>query len=143
MVFLTSIIIVAIIYYLQADGLIYATIVAVIAELLNLFMSNTLSKSVEKKLNAKWGKIVNNYKNQVNAKTRTIEEFERVQEKTISKLTAANQKIKAYEEKYGEMELPKAAGGQNGISPLSSDEPQKEEPGESYDLPCGSDGLKK
>lgn len=143
MVFLTSIIIIAIVYYLQADGLIYATIVAVIAELLNLFMSSTLTKSVEKKINNKWTKIVNGYKGKLDAKSRTVKEFETVQEKTISKLNKANQLIKAYREKYGEIELPKPAGNGDTSGEISDHPEINGQNNSTDDLPCGSDAFKK
>nr|NJM03781.1 hypothetical protein [Desulfobacula sp.] len=50
MVFLTCIVIVSIFYYLQADGFIYVIIIAVLAELINIFMTQTLTKSIEKRL---------------------------------------------------------------------------------------------
>ena len=53
MVFFTSILIIAILYYLQADGLIYATIIALVAELINIFLTHTLTKTVENKMKIK------------------------------------------------------------------------------------------
>lgn len=142
MVFFTSILIVCILYFLQADGLIYVTIIAVIAELANMFMTQTLTKSVEKKLNIRWGKKATNYKKQIATKDKTIKELEKVQEDSIQKLYMANKKIKAYEEQ---------SGGGNTVSDEETNSPEKEtstEPEKKkfdkhMDLPCGSGGIKR
>ncbi len=62
MVFLTSIIIVCILYFMQASGLIFVTIVALIAEIMNISMTHVLSKSVEKKITDKFMLIVDRHK---------------------------------------------------------------------------------
>ncbi|MBU1195657.1 MAG: hypothetical protein KKE62_08695 [Proteobacteria bacterium] len=148
MVFFTSILIVSILYYLQADGLIYVTIIAVVAELANMFMTQTLTKSVEKKLNTQWGKKAGDFKKQLEAKEKTIKEFEKVQETSIQKLYEANKKIKAYEEKLGITDAE--SGEQPSQSSQPSVTPKKETPKpeeKKYDrysdLPCGSDGIKR
>ena len=99
MIFFTSILIICILYYLQADGLIYVTIVAVIAELINILMTQALTKSVEKKTTAKFGKIVVGYKTKIAVQKKTIKELEDIREKSVGKLYKANLKIKEYEEK--------------------------------------------
>ncbi len=101
MVFFTSIIIIGIVYYLQADGLIYVTMIAVVGELLNIFMSQTLSKSVEKKASTKFGKIIHSLKTNITIQKKTIKELEKIQEDSVLKLMSANTKIKVYEKKLG------------------------------------------
>ncbi len=58
MVFLTSIIIVCILYFMQASGLIFVTIVALVAEFMNITMTHSITKSVEKKTTEKFMKVV-------------------------------------------------------------------------------------
>ncbi len=120
MVFFTCLLVVVILYYLQADALIYVTIIAVVGELLNIFMTQTVTKATEKKTATKFSKIVNTYKASIKAHKKTINELENIQEVSVKKIMAANKKIKAYEEKL--------KGGQNkehqeGLTPL----PEKEE----------------
>ncbi len=142
MVFFTSILIVCILYYLQADGLIYVTIIAVVAELMNMFMTQTLTKSVEKKLNTQWGKKAAGYKNQITAKEKTIKEMKEIHEKSAQKIYMANKRIKAYEEKFGgEDSDPKKDMGPS--SKKDTSEPKKKRSKEYDDLPCGSDGIKR
>jgi hypothetical protein len=99
MVFFASILIVLILYFLQGDGLIYAVIVAIVAELINIFMTQTLTKSVEKKAASKYKKILINYKNKISALQKSIQEFKNAQEESVKVLYNANNKIKEYEEK--------------------------------------------
>lgn len=98
MVFFTSILIVIILYYLQSDGLIYVTIIALVAELINIFMTHTMTKAVEKRLTVQHRRILDEYKNRLNSKTNAIKEFERLQEDAVKKLYNANMKIKEYEQ---------------------------------------------
>lgn len=102
MVFFTAILIVVILYYLQGDGLVYVTIIALVAELVNIFMTHTVTKSVEKKLSTQHTRILEGYKNRLKANKETIKEFERVQEESVTKLYNANMKIKKQEEEIAE-----------------------------------------
>ena len=97
MVFLTAMLVIIIIYHLQTDGLIYATIVALIAELLNIFMAHALTKSVEKKMQARIRKLVDGYSKRIKTNRKTIQDLERIQEESVKKLYNANVKIKEYE----------------------------------------------
>ena len=148
MVFFTSIIIVFILYYLQADGLIYVTIVAVTAELINIFMTQTLTKSVEKKAATKFGKIVAGYKTKITAQDKTIKEFEEIQEKSVRKLYHANLKIKEYETKLGvedsDTSQPDDTPAKDTKTPKEPEtsEEKKEDPKEFIDLPSGSNRKK-
>lgn len=103
MVFFTCVIVVLVLYYLQTDGLIFVTIIAVIAELINLFLTQTLTKSVEKQTGKKFLKIINGYKVKVAAQKKSIKEFQDLQVKAIKKLHNANLKIKEYEKKNKEL----------------------------------------
>ncbi len=62
MVFLTSIIIVGILYFMQASGLIFVTVVALVAEVMNISMTHVLTKSIEKKTTDKYMKVIDRYK---------------------------------------------------------------------------------
>ena len=99
MVFFTSIIIVSILYYLQSDGLVYVIVLAMTAELINIFMTQTLTKSIEKKLNTRHKRIVEGFARQLKANRKTIQEFENVQETSVKKIHKANMKIKELEKK--------------------------------------------
>jgi hypothetical protein len=102
MVFFTAILIVVILYYFQGDGLVYVTIIALIAELINIFMTHSVIKSVEKRLTTQHKRIIIRYTNRLKAYRNTIKEFERVQEESVTTLYNANMKIKKYEEEIAE-----------------------------------------
>ncbi|MFH2060802.1 MAG: hypothetical protein ABIJ59_18155 [Pseudomonadota bacterium] len=119
MVFFTSILIVVILYYLQADGLIYVTIIAVCGELINIFMTQTASKAAEKKTTGKFSKIIHTYKSQIDAQKKTIKELENIQEESVKKIMTANQKIKEYEEK---LKLAQNQTSQEGQAPATQKE---------------------
>lgn len=99
MIFFTSMIIVAILYYLQADGMIYVTVIALVAELINIFLTHTMTKSVEKKLNLRHQHLEEGYLARLKSNKETIKELERIQEEAGSKLYKASEKIKELEEK--------------------------------------------
>ena len=101
MVFFTAVLIVVILYYLQADGLIYVTIIAVAGELVNIFMTQTMGKAVEKKTAVKFSKLVQGYQTKMAAQKKTIKELENIQEESVHKLYKANKKIKEYQSKLG------------------------------------------
>ena len=110
MVFFTCVLIVIIFYFLQTDGLIYVTIVAVVGEMLNLFLTQTAIKAVKKKTTLKFVNVIRKYKTKIKAQRKTIEELQRMQEESVLKVMAANKKIKEYEErlKVPESEQTKA-----------------------------------
>lgn len=62
MVFFTAIAVAAIIYFMQAEGFIYATIIALVAELLNMTLTHSLTKSVEKRVTKKYMNVIDKYK---------------------------------------------------------------------------------
>jgi len=147
MVFLTCIIIVAIFYYLQTDGLVFVVIIAVVAELINIFMTQTLTKSIEKKAAGIYGKIIDSHKVTIAAQKKTIKDLEAIQEQSINKIYRANLKIKEYEEKLGIKESegfqPDAAVSTPEIPPPGKAElPQKIASKEFIDLPSGSNRKK-
>ena len=147
MVFFTSVLIVSILYYLQADGLIFATIIAILAEFINIFMTHTLTKSVEQKAADKFGKIAAGYKAKIAAQKKTITELETIQEESIQKIAKANIKIKEYEEKLKleESEMPQPEEAPENTAPTQiKDDPVKgqEMPVAFVDLPSGSNRKK-
>jgi len=154
MVFFTCVIVVLVLYYLQTDGLIFVTIIAVIAELINIFLTQTLTKSIKKQTGKKFLKIINGYKAKVAAQKKSIKEFQDLQDKAIKKLHNANLKIKEYEEKNKET---LQTDNNKAISSLRDDNGLKEEtktetsditekkesnPKEFIDLPAGSNRKK-
>jgi hypothetical protein len=147
MVFLTCIVIVSIFYYLQTDGLVYIIIIAVVAELMNIFMTQTLAKSIEKKAAAHFGKLINSHKAKIAEQQKTIKALEEIQEKSISKIYKANLKIKEYEEKLGIKEEEGFVKSKEILppqipSPAKEDLPQQTGPKEFIDLPSGSNRKK-
>lgn len=120
MVFFTAIFIVIILYYLQADGLVYVTIVALIAELINIFLTHTVTKSVERRLTTQHRRIIIEYKNRLKASKNTITEFERVQEDSVTKLYKANMKIKKHEEEIAQY---KAGADMEDTAPIEETNP--------------------
>ena len=147
MVFLTCIVIVSIFYYLQTDGLVYIIIIAVVAELMNIFMTQTLVKSVEKKAALHFGKIIDNQKTRITEQKKTIKDLEDIQEQSINKIYKANLKIKEYEEKLGIKEEEGFVKSNEILppqtpSPAKVDLPQQTGPKEFIDLPSGSNRKK-
>ena len=106
MVFFTSILIVIILYYFQADGIVYVTIIALVAELINIFMTHTVTKSVEKKLTAQHRRVMSGFAKRLTANRNRIKEFENAQEASVKILYKANMKIKELEEKLGQSQTP-------------------------------------
>ncbi|MCA1792479.1 MAG: hypothetical protein ABR534_01785 [Desulfotignum sp.] len=156
MVFFTAMLVIIIIYYLQMDGLIYATIVALVAELVNIFMAHALSKSVEKKMRLRIRRLVNGYSKRLKTNRKTIQQLEKIQEESVKKLYNANLKIKEYEAKLELLEKTSPSLAQNIIPPepgkpspedLHQTVPLTKQPVESNqdfsDLPSGSNRKKK
>jgi hypothetical protein len=128
MVFFTSIVIIFILYYLQSDGLIYALVLALTAELINIFMTHTMAKALEKKLKMLHNRVLDGYKNRIKKDQKTIKELEKLQEDAGGKLYKANKKIKEYE---GELALYKdeeqTSGGKRAKESKKTTPPPKKE----------------
>lgn len=100
MIFFISIIIVVILYFLQTDGLIYVTIIALIGELVNILMIHTMTKSIEKKERERARQIIEKFQIKIKAQKKSITELEKVRDESVRKLFNANKKIQEYEEKF-------------------------------------------
>lgn len=129
MVFFTCVLIVIIFYFLQTDGLIYVTIVAVVGEMINLFLTQTAIKAVKKKITLKFVNVVRKYKTKIKAQRKTIEELQRIQEESVLKVMAANKKIKEYEER---LKVPESE--QTKAMEINSTQPKSEGEDEKKDL---------
>ncbi len=138
MVFFTSIIIVAILYYLQADGLVYVIVIAMTAELINIFMTQTLAKSIEKKLTTQHKRITDNYAKQLQAHKKNIQEFETVQENSVKIIHRANMKIKELEKKLAPTQTPTEEKKAPATIPPPAPTQEAEAPEKFIDLPDGS-----
>lgn len=101
MVFFTAILIVCILYFMQAEGIIFVTIIALAAELVNIYLTHTLTKSVEKKMQAKYNRLTGRKEKLLKAARETIKALEEKQDEAAIKLYKANLKIKNYEERLG------------------------------------------
>ena len=97
MVFITSIIIVSIYYFMQTSGLIFITIVALVAEVLNITMTNALTKSVEKKITEKYMKAIDQYKAKIDQMKKRTVILEGQRENDTNSLYEAIEKNKVYE----------------------------------------------
>ena len=143
MIFFTSLLIVTILYYLQADGLIYVTIIALVAELVNIFLTHTMTKSVEKKLNTIHQLSIEGYLARLKSSRKTIKELEKLQDEAGSKLYKASEKIKKLEEQLEneretdpQTETLEAENTEPAILPQS--QPAPPQPDTYSDLPDGS-----
>lgn len=152
MVFFTSLLIVVILYYLQADGIIYVTIIAVVGELINIFMTQTVTKATEKKTTLKFSRVVHTYQTKINVQKKNITELENIQEESVKKIMATNKKIKEYEEKIKtlqeeqtpELSKDQISGLQEEPTPVKkeSSKNKSEERKTFDDLPPGSNRKK-
>ena len=97
MVFLTSIIIVSILYFMQASGLIFVTVVALVAEFMNITMTHALTKSVEKKVTEKFMKVIDKYKAKIGQMKKRNVILEGQREDDTNALYEAREKNKTYE----------------------------------------------
>ena len=140
MVFFTSILIITILYFLHEDGLIYVTVIALAAELINLFLTHTLTKTVEAKYKNQNRKAREGYLKRIRANQKAIKELEELQEDAARKLFKKNEEIKTLEE---ELKNLKATHPQKpAIQPTSpakpTPKPQRKTPEKYIDLPDGS-----
>ncbi len=144
MVFFTSLLVVVILYYLQTEGLIFVTIIAVIGELINIFMTQTATKATEKKTAIKFSKVVQGYKVKIESQKKTIKELEEIQEESVRKVLTANKRTKTLEEQLGisqdEAGTDDTAPGKVKI-PLAKNA-SKEKSKKYVDLPPGSNRKK-
>ena len=149
MVFFISIIIVAILYYLQADGLIYVTIIALIGELANILMMHTMAKSVEKRAKIRTRQLVDRFHKKIKVLKKNIQELEKVRDEAGTRLFEANKKIKEYQELLEETdpeatsldETPAPQTDTEEAEPADAKEPEKQDqaPQDSHShLPAGS-----
>lgn len=145
MVFLSCLLVTIILYYLQIDGLIYVTIIAVVAELINLFMTQTMTTTAKNKTTQKYGKIIIEYKSKITSQIKTINQLKKIRDESVRKLYKANQTIKKYEEELG-IEDSEAIDIPDKLTPepekkVPADDPpleKEEKPEEFTDLPAGS-----
>ena len=160
MIFFISLLIVAILYFFQADGLIYVTIIALIGELLNILMIHTMTKSIEKKEKNRSRQLIDKFQKKIRENKKTIQELEKVRDESLRKLFAANKKIQEYEEQLKGEEPEEAANGKKDTVEKKTAEPvagpdkkpdagqakkqdKKKEPGKDFsDLPSGSNRKK-
>ncbi|MBA3008789.1 MAG: hypothetical protein KKF12_15005 [Proteobacteria bacterium] len=142
MVFFTAIIIVFILYYLQADGLVYVTIIALVAELINIFMTHTMTISVEKRLKAQHKKIIDGYTKRLKTSRKTIQALEKVQEDSVRILYNSNMKIKDLEEKLEKLTPPQTPAKEKEPTLAKEEKPplskEIKKPEVYMDLPDGS-----
>ena len=97
MVFLTSIIIVSILYFMQEQGLIFITIVALVAEVMNISMTHVISKSAEKKVTNKFLRIIDKYKAKIDQMKKRTVILEGQRENDTNALYDATEKNRALE----------------------------------------------
>lgn len=101
MVFFSCLVVTFILYFLQSDGLIYVMIVAVLAEVLNLFVMQTSTATAKNDSQKKYTKIINSHMQKINHQRKTIKQLSKIRDDAIHKLYKANQSIKKYEDQLG------------------------------------------
>jgi hypothetical protein len=90
---------------MQASGLIFVTIVALIAEVMNISMTHVLTKSVEKKVTTKYMKIVDKYKAKIDQMKKRNIILEGQREDDTNALYEAREKNKVFEVQIKEYEI--------------------------------------
>lgn len=103
MVFFTCILVICILYYLQENGLVYSVIIALVAELMNIFLTHTITKSVETKMKTRHRRAVEGYIKRIKSNKKTISELQQLQEKAAEKIYKANSRIKELEDELEEV----------------------------------------
>jgi septal ring factor EnvC (AmiA/AmiB activator) len=93
---------------MQASGLIFVTIVALVGEVMNISMTSIISKSVEKKITKKFMKIIDKYKAKVNQMKKRNIILEGQREDDTSALYDARESNKILENKVKEYEATTA-----------------------------------
>jgi len=140
MVFFTSVLIIAILYFLQSDGLIYAVIIALVAELINIFLTHTITKSVENKMKTRHRRAVEGYIKRIKVNKKTISELEDLQEKAAEKIYKANSRIKELEDALEENQIELEKSTETTEEAPTKKAAKPEEPAQGYvdHLPDGS-----
>ncbi len=92
---------------MQASGLIFVTIVALVAEVMNIAMTNVISKSVEKKTTEKFMKIIDKYKAKINQMKKRNVILEGQREDDTNALYEAREKNKTLEDQIKKYEASK------------------------------------
>ena len=143
MIFFISILIVAILYFLQADGLIYVTIIALIGELINILMIHTMTKSIEKKEQDRSRQVIEKFQIKIKEQNKTIKDLEKVRDESVRKLFNANKKIQEFEEQFKEEGQEEESLTEKKKSPEVSPEPEiQPEEAESEKKPDDSQAQK-
>ena len=137
--FFTSVLIICIVYFLQSDGLIYAVIIALVAELINIFLTHTITKSVENKMKTRHRRAVEGYVKRIKLNKKRISELEDLQEKAADKIYKANTRIKELEEELEESQtkIEEVAKMPEDAIPPSTPKPEASQGYENH-LPDGS-----
>ncbi len=94
---------------MQASGLIFVTIIALIAEFINISMTHIISKSAEKKTTEKFMKIVDQYKAKIDQMKKRNVILEGQREDDTNALYDAREKNKELEDQIKKIEASKTA----------------------------------
>ena len=90
---------------MQASGLIFVTIVALVAEFMNISMTHVITKSVEKKTTEKFMKIIDKYKAKIDQMKKRNVILEGQREDDTNALYDAREKNKSLEEKIKQYDV--------------------------------------
>ena len=82
---------------MQASGLIFVTVVALVAEFMNITMTHALTKSVEKKVTEKFMKVIDRYKAKILQMKKRNVILEGQRDDDTNALFEAREKNKTYE----------------------------------------------
>ena len=122
MVFFTSIIIIFLLYFLEDHGIIFATLIALAGEILNLFLIHFQTNAIKKAMEEGHNKQLSDYRQRVNDLERVVKDMETLQEKNVGKISQAKKRIEALEKELTESENPAPTG--NEQPPGSTGEPK-------------------
>lgn len=106
MVFFTSIIIILLLYFLEDHGIIFATLIALAGEILNLFLIHFQTNAIKKTMEEGHNKQLSNYRERVNDLERVVKDMETLQAKNVGKISQAKKRIETLEKELTESENP-------------------------------------
>ena len=112
MVFFTAIIIILLLYFLEDHGIIFATLIALAGEVLNLFLIHFQTNAIKKTMEEGHNKQLSDYRERVNNLERVVKDMETLQAKNVGKISQAKKRIEALEKELAESEDPAPSGNE-------------------------------
>ncbi len=135
MVFFTSIIIILLLYFLEDKGILFATIIALAGEIMNLLLVHLQTSAVKKTMEESHTKQIQDYKRRVEDLEHVLQDMETLQEKNVEKISKAKKRIEELEnettgltdQKLSDPEKT-AVNGREKITPPTNESPRPQTP---------------